>query len=114
MVTPADIKALPSGEFTHLSDEIIQATINRSKLQLHEPTWGELYDLGLLYLTAHDLVNLIEGGRGVSGPVTHHKAGPFSKGYSTIAMDGGSYATTSYGQKYIQLRRQLGIMGFVP
>ena len=114
-VTAADIKALPSGEFSALSDAVIDAAIAQAERRIDSGTWGTSYDDGVTNLTAHILCIGIRGGRGAQGPVVSESAGSLSRtyaAYATFDAKDKQLNASPYGQAFVQLRAELGIMGF--
>ena len=113
MIDPASFKTrFP--EFAAESDPRIQLFIDDSVIVLNYAFWGTKYDLGLSYLTAHylTLANKSEagsvtsknpiGGRTVDGvAVTYTPATPVDQGDAYLAY-------TTYGQRYLALRKTLG------
>jgi hypothetical protein len=111
-VTAADIQALPGGEFAAVAPSIIDKYIARAERRIHQATWGARYDDAVELLTAHMLLSAIAGGASAAGSVTSEGAGPFSRGYAGSARP-SQYDSTSYGQQYAAMMRELGTMGFV-
>jgi hypothetical protein len=113
-ITPAEFK-LRFPEFDSVSDARIQIFIDDAELELDEDRWGDLYDKGLSYLTAHLLYigEQTSGGQGEGG-------GPLStKAVGDVSFSFGSYLTTdnkatvfnstSYGQEYYRLMIMVGM-----
>jgi hypothetical protein len=113
-VTPADFKErFP--EFDSVSDTRVQLFLDDAALELDEGRWGDLYDKGLSYLTAHLLYigEQSSAGQGEGG-------GPLStKAVGDVSLSFGSYLTTdnkaavfnatSYGQEYYRLMMMVGM-----
>lgn len=92
---------------------------------LDEVRWGELYDDGVMFLTAHNLALSVPasasgssgGGGGIGVPtgiVSSRSVGPISKSIDTSIglQDGaGLYGATSYGRRYYQLLNMMGAGG---
>ena len=80
--------------------------------QMDSTLWGDLYDAGQTYLTAHLAQLGILGG---SGPVTQETVGDLSVSYASPKLLGSSMFLTSYGVEYERLSRLLsGVLGMVP
>lgn len=115
MIDPASFKTrFP--EFAAESDPRIQLFIDDSVIILNSVYWGEKYDLGLYYLTAHYLVlaNKSEAGSITSagGAIAGRTVDGVSVTYTTAQPKNESdaiYMTTTYGQRYLTLRKTLGI-----
>ncbi len=118
MITPALFK-IRFPEFDSVVDVRIQLFIEDAVLILNEAYWGVKYDLGLSYLTAHSLK------LGVDSSIGNDEAATMLSGKS---VDGTSvtfaaptindqsdayYASSSYGQRYVQLRKNLGVPAYV-
>jgi hypothetical protein len=113
-ITPTTFKTrFP--EFASLTDARIQIFIDDAELELDEDRWGDLYDKGLSYLTAHLLYvgEQTSAGQGEGG-------GPLStKAVGDVSLSFGSYLTadnkatafnaTSYGQEYYRLMIMVGM-----
>jgi hypothetical protein len=112
--TPADFKTrFP--EFDSVTDARVQLFIDDAELEVDEDRWGDLYDKGVCYLTAH-LLYIAEqssAGQGEGG-------GPLStKTVGDVSLSFGSYLTadskaavfnsTSYGQEYYRLMMMVGM-----
>lgn len=114
MIDPASFK-VRFPEFSAESDSRIQVFIDDSVVLLNSVYWGTKYDLGLYYLTAHylALANKSEAGSITSnGQISSRSVDGASVGYShpTPANESDAYyASTSYGQRYLALRRNLGV-----
>jgi len=113
MITPADITAKFPGVFDSLLDATVQLAIDEAALNINEDLWGDYYNLGLIYLSAHLLAvsvpGVLGGLAGAAGPVTSQGAGDvrvsFAAGAS--AMSATFFGNTSYGQMYLQYRRTI-------
>ncbi|MET3481550.1 DUF4054 domain-containing protein [Methylobacterium sp. 1973] len=107
-------------------DGTVTYNLGLSSRLLDAVRWGELYDDGILFLTAHNLaltapagaVGGIGGGAvgiGVpTGIVSSKSVGPISKSIDTSVglQDGaGLYGATSYGRRYYQLLTMFGAGG---
>lgn len=106
-------------EFACQSDARIQVFIDDSIVILNETFWADKYDLGLSYLTAHFLVigEKSEAGSITSnGPISSKSVDGVSITYAvpTAAdMSEAYYSYTTYGQRYLALRKTLGIAAYV-
>lgn len=118
MITPALFKTR-FVEFDCINSPKIQMFIDDSTLILNEAYWGVKYDLGLYYLTAH-LLTLSEkssaGNAGGLGQVASRSVDGASISYNNAPLNNQSdafYAATVYGQRYLALRKNLGIPAYV-
>ena len=113
-ITPASFKArFP--EFASVSDARVQVFIDDAELELNETCWGDLYNKGLSYLTAHFL-SLGEGSsNGDANPqnvLTSRSVGDVSVGFqaaSTLSTDEAYFGSTVYGQEYWRMLMQVGM-----
>lgn len=106
-------------------DATVTYNLGLSARLLDEVRWGELYDDGIMLLTAHNLALSPPGstfgaaggsvGIGVpTGIVASKSVGPVSKSIDTSVglQDGaGLYGATSYGRRYYQLLNMFGAGG---
>jgi len=113
-ITPAEFKTrFP--EFDSLADARIQLFIDDAELELDEDRWGDLYDKGLSYLTAHLLYigEQTSTGQGEGGgPLSTKAVGDVSLSfgsYLTTNKDANSFNATSYGQEYYRLMMMVGM-----
>lgn len=118
MIDPADFKTrFP--EYAAESDARIQMFIDDSVVILNETYWGEKYNLGLYYLTAHylSLAQKTEAGSITStAPIAGRAVDGASVSYTNSSIDDQSdayYSSTSYGQRYLALRKNLGVPAYV-
>jgi len=115
MIAPADFK-IRFPEFDSIDDARIQVFIDDAVLQVNETYWGDKYNMGLYYLTAHYLY-LAEksadgSGSGSGGAVASRAVDGVSVSYNNMTPDNQSdayYASTAYGQRYMSLMRTLGV-----
>jgi len=118
MITPASFK-IRFPEFDSQDDARVQSFIDDSVLILNEAFWGAKYDLGLNYLTAHYLVlsdKSSAGNAGSNGQVASRAVDGTSVSYNTAPLGSQAdayYASTSYGQRYLTLRKNLGVPAYV-
>lgn len=115
MIDPASFK-VRFPEFASESDPRIQLFIDDSVIILNSVYWGEKYDLGLSYLTAHylTLANRSEAGSISSGggAVASRNVDGVAVTYTTAQPANESdayYLTTTYGQRYLALRKTLAV-----
>lgn len=114
MIDPASFK-VRFPEFASVDDARIQLFIDDAVIVLNESYWGEKYNLGLYYLTAHYLVlsEATEAGSSSSvGPVSGRAVDGTSISYAqmTPANEANALlASTIYGQRYLALRKTLGV-----
>lgn len=113
-IDPASFK-IRFPEFDSESDTRIQMFIDDSVVILNPAYWGEKYDLGLYYLTAHILTlanKTAAGSNTLSGPVSGRSVDGSSVSYATFTPGDESdqyYMSTAYGQRYLALRKTLGV-----
>lgn len=113
MITPTSFK-VRFPEFAAVADARIQLFIDDSVLSLNEVVWGTKYDLGLDYLTAHYLVlgeKSSAGNTGSNNETSSQAVDGTSVSYNTAPVDSiadSYYTSTSYGQRYLALRKSLG------
>lgn len=108
-------------EFDSISDTRIQLFLDDAEIILNPTYWDTKLDLGQSYLTAHYLSLAIQSGAsggstGASGPITARAVDGVSISYASAAPNDQSeayYAQTIYGQRYIALRKTLGVLAFV-
>lgn len=111
MIVPADITAKFPGKFNSLADATIQLYIDEAVLVIIESKWGDWYDLGLLYYTAHLLsimpVGSSGGSAGAAGPVTSRRVGDVSVSIAAAASADAfsNLSQTSYGIQFATYRR---------
>lgn len=118
MITPAEFK-IRFPEFSSEDDTRIQLFIDDSVVILNEPYWGTKFDMGLSYYTAHLLVigtKTAAGSSGSQGSVTSRSVDGTSVSYgnsSTGDTADDFLASTAYGQRYLALRKTLGVPAYV-
>jgi hypothetical protein len=84
------------------------AAIADAQLQVAASVWGDLYDLGVVYLAAHLLLighPEIEG----PGPVQSETVGSVSVSYAVQAAARGQLGSTMAGREHLRLGRLLGL-----
>jgi len=113
-VTPTTFK-VRFPEFGPIADPRIQLFLDDADLVLNESFWGDKYDLGIAYYTAHYLQIGIEaenGNSGSSGPIVSQSVDgvsiAFGQANTPTDQSDIQYASTSYGQRYLALRKSLG------
>jgi len=118
MITAASFK-IRFPEFTSVSDARIELFIDDSVLILNETNWGEKYDLGLYYLTAHYLTlgeKSSAGNSGSNSQIASKAVDGTSVSYNNPTLTGSDdsyFSSTSYGQRYLELRKSLGAPAYV-
>ena len=106
-------------EFTSISDARVQLFIDDAVVILNETNWSEKYDLGLYYLTAHYLVlgeKSSAGNSGSNGQIASKAVDGTSVSYNNPTLNGSDdsyFSSTSYGQRYLELRKSLGVPAYV-
>jgi hypothetical protein len=110
MITASDVKTRFPGVFDSLDDSFLEILIAEAALLISESLWGDHYNIGLLYLTAH-LASTTAGGSsgspGAIGPITSRRVGDVAVTYASPASSPSNenYTSTTYGQMYLSLRR---------
>jgi hypothetical protein len=109
-VTWTEIRDHQSGDFSSMSQSVIEAAISDAEDCLEEDCFGDKYDLAVKYLAMHELYLDSKGGGG-SGVLASATAGPLSKSFRTNSFgDTSYYGSSRYGQKVLQLiRRCVGV-----
>ena len=120
-VDPASFK-IRFKEFACEPDAQIQVFIDDSIVILNEAFWAIKYDLGVSYLTAHFLALSKRSEAGsttsvpTSGPISSKSVDGVSVSYASYNVqdvDESFYMSTPYGQRYLQLRSNLGIAAYI-
>ena len=113
MITVSDFKTRFSN-YSAVADALIQAMIDEAVLILNATYWGNKYDTGLLYYSAHLLtldLKASAGATGSVGAVSGKSVDGVSVSYS-VPSGGGSnddwLKSTVYGQRYSALMATLG------
>jgi len=105
-------------EFDAVLDARIDIFLADAIIILNETYWDTKYDMGVSYLTAHylALANKSEVGSVTSsGPIASKTVDGASVAYTNATPDDESdayYASTTYGQRYLTLRKTLGVPAF--
>ncbi len=104
-----DIRDLPSGEFSSLSQTVIENSLTEANLLVNADFFGDLYDTAIKYMTAHLLVKAVQpsGSSAPAGPVTSVQQGPMRVDYATSSTTTSIFDTTVYGQQYKMLVKSL-------
>lgn len=111
-------------EFASYPDGTVTYNLGLAGRLLSPVRWGELYDDGVQFVTAHNLalspVSATvagSGGAAIGAPmgiVSAKSVGPISKTIDTsIGLEDGAglYGATSYGRRYYQLLTLIGAGG---
>lgn len=129
--TPADFK-IRFPEYASEADARIQLHLDDAALQMNEAFWGVKYDLGMYYLAAHLLWVDNEGGGGsqagtggggqaiapiasqtVDGVnVTYTRTGGGGDNRSGLSQADIFYSASTFGQRYLALRKTLGTVAY--
>jgi len=102
-------------EFSAIADATIEIFIEDSVLMINETHWGDKYDLGLYYLSAHYLsLSILSGSGNTSSvlPQSGKSVDGTSVSFSSPSYDDGNeayYNSTTYGQRFWSLIRSLGV-----
>ncbi len=113
-MTP-EIFKLRFPEFLCEDDDRIQMFIDDSVIILNETFWGDKYELGLAYLSAHFLIagtKTANGDKSVSGTVSGKSVDGVSISYAVQTPNNiqeSFFSSTSYGQRYLVLKKSLSI-----
>lgn len=110
-------------EFETTDDPEVEMALDDAGTLVDSKRWDKFYTQGIQYLAAHILAirkaEIAGGGKGGGGggPVYSKTAGPVNTKRSILPMDASSgdlqLASTSYGLKYIELRRLVAPVGFM-
>jgi hypothetical protein len=113
-VTPTTFKTrFP--EFSTETDPRIQIFIDDSEIFISESKFGTLFDLAVSYLTAHYLSVADKSSSGSSssvGSVASKSVEGVSVSFNKMAAATQAddfYASTIYGQRYLELRSQIAV-----
>jgi hypothetical protein len=113
--------------FVSIDDTRIQVFLDDAQLLINKEYWGDIYELGVYYLTAHYLALALEAesislGTGGSkssklgGPVNSRSVDGSSVSYAVNAADGDMskyLSQTGYGAHFLYLMRTLGVAAYV-
>lgn len=104
-------------EFAGLSESLFNAVSEEAKLEVTPKIWGRFYESGVANLTAHILavggyLNTGTSNTPTAEPqreIMSKSVGSLSVSYASVRSgfenEKGSYATTKYGQRYLELKR---------
>jgi len=104
-------------EFSAVDDSVINLALSDAADLMDTIKWGTRYDTGQAFLAAHyvALSSTDSSSGGVSvGPVSQAATGPLSVSYAVTAakdMSDAMYGSTRYGQRYLSLRKLVGLCG---
>lgn len=109
-VTPSGFK-IRFPEFALVEDARIQLFLDDSETEINLDTWGDYYDRGISYLTAHLLTIATKTAGGVSsemlGNVIRKKVGEIEIAYADPGVVGsynaGFFQNTAYGIEFSRL-----------
>lgn len=113
-IDPASFK-IRFPEFAAVADASVQIAIDDAVVMLNTAFWGVKYDLGLYYLSAHYLTLSQKSEAGSSSsnsPISARSVDGASVSYATYTPGNNSDAylsSTQYGQRYLALRKSLGV-----
>lgn len=118
-MTPTEFKArFP--EFSSETNDRVQLFINDADPLFDQSRWDTLYPVGIANLVAHELViaNQQTAAAGQIGKLSNDtltkKVGDVQVGKDTMLLNKQAenpYMRTSYGQKYLSLRKLVGMGG---
>lgn len=115
MIDRADIRTRFPDVFTDTDDDVMDMCIAEAVLLINVTKWGDFYDTGLLYLSAHLIVStnpdqVNAGDAGAGGPVSSRRVGDVAVSYGSSASASSKsvaddFSSTAYGRRYLQYRR---------
>lgn len=118
-MTPTEFKArFP--EFSSETNDRVQLFINDADPLFDQARWDDLYPVGLANLVAHELVvaNVQTAAAGQIGKLSNDtltkKVGDVQSGKDSMLLNKQAenpYMRTTYGQKYLNLRKLVGAGG---
>lgn len=111
-MTPSEFKAIFT-EFAAKSDDAVQFFLTQAENHVDEATWGDLFEEGVMYYTAHQLKMRDDeaAGNTAAGSIASKSAGGVSISYSGAVQASSAtnpFNSTSYGRQYVYLARQAG------
>jgi hypothetical protein len=126
-VTAQNVRSLSlSGEFDSLVDAQIEPRITLAESLVNRDVWDtsatggrDLGDDGVAHLAAHFLALDQGATMGAAGPVMAESAGGMSRQYgfavrqNSVTLDESLLLRTTYGQRFLMLRKSLPIMPLV-
>ena len=111
IATPEDVKNLDiRNELASVSDGYLQCVLDNEAACLIGDMWGDLRKVGEALVAAHIAAKELQGSNGPAGPVVSESAGGLSRSYASPGGQSRSdsyWATTSFGQRYLNLRATL-------
>lgn len=109
MIVAADILARFPGAFIGYDTAFITLIITEAATIIDEDVWGDDYDIGLTYLTAHLIASsTAPGGGGVSvGPVSKRRVGDVELTFATptAPFNADDLYNTVYGKRFAWYRK---------
>jgi hypothetical protein len=111
MITLTDIQTRFPGAFDAVTEGQASLVIDEAAREIVEDVWGDSYDDGILYLSAHLLTLFVvsQGVGGGGGPVSSRQVGDVSVTFATARsaseIASGQFGSTLFGQRFLQLRR---------
>ena len=102
-------------ELTATTDGVINMAIGDAVPFFDQERWGSFFAQGFCAFVAHQVrrnENAAAGGGAVAGAIASKTVGDVSVSYQAAALlraGDAYYATTHYGQRYLQLRRIVGL-----
>lgn len=112
--TVAEVKARVPALAT-VADPTIQLAIDDAACLFNEVRWGCYYAQGVACYVGHIVLTeqkAASGTAAAAGPVTGKRVGDVQVNYATAVFTKATdafFATTPYGQRYMMLRRLVGI-----
>lgn len=102
--------------FASVPDATIQMAVGDALPWFDEIRWGDFYAQGVAAFVAHmlaqDQASAKSSSAGSAGPVAMKKVGDVQVQYAIPTFSKATdsfYASTPYGQRYLQLRRLVGL-----
>lgn len=109
--TPASVQKLDlAGEFSAITDDIIQCIIDDDAVPRVGEIWGDCRDQATSLMAAHILARRLKGSSAPAGPVVGQSSGGLSRTYagpSGAAISDLMLTTTTYGQDYLALSSKI-------
>jgi len=90
-------------EFSQEDSSRVNFFLKIARRGISETVWGDQYDDGVLFLTAHYLT--VANRNGVGGSVTKEKVGDLEVSYSS--QGDSEFDTTSWGRLYLSIKKTL-------
>ena len=104
-------------EFASIADVVITLALNDAADLMEVVIWDTKYDTGQAFLAAHFVKLSSDASGGASaavGPISQAATGPIAVTYAVTASSNvgdDMLRSTTYGQRYIQLRDLVGLQG---